>query len=426
MALSVKTGVITSPTSTGNVSYTGIGFQPKLVKFFCVDKDASLGSPLVLMFGAAASSSQRWSGFICSTDAQVNAQVASAQTAAACVQVRYDDGASTTLQGVADFVSMDADGFTLNWTTVVAAGHPFQYEALGGADLTNVFVGTFDTGTATGNLAITGVGFQPDAVEFNTSRNVPQATTAASTSGNCNQMMGAMDSGGRQFVNCWAIEDVSDPTDNYDATSNTRCYLTMSANGVVRGAGSYVSMDADGFTVNRDTGGTSVAVHYIAYKTSGGVYVGTDTQKTSTGTQAKTGVGAVPLLLHFYGSNDTSVADTTFVTGTAAAIGITDNGSNELTLAVSDTDDLPNTETTALAKTTKVLCWATGNTPTVVAEADCSSLDSDGYTLNWTTADATARAFGFVAFKSSASDTTIGGFNRYYSQFIGRVGSMAA
>jgi hypothetical protein len=427
MALSVKTGVITSPTSTGSVAYTGIGFQPKLVKFFCVDKDASSGAPLVLMFGAAASSSQRWCGYICSTDAQINSQISISQTTANCIQVRYQDGASTSHQGIADFVSMDADGFTLNWSGVVAAGHPIQYEALGGTDLTNVFVGTFDTGTATGNLAITGVGFTPHAVEFHSSRNVPASTVIASTSANpCNQMMGAMDSAGNQFVNCWSLEDAQDPTDNYDLTSNTRCYLTSSANGAVLGAGSFVSMDADGFTVNRNTGGTSVATHYIAYKTSGGMFVGTDAQKTSTGTQAKTGVGAVPLLLHFYGSNDTSVADTTFVTGTAAAIGITDNSANELALAVSDTDGLTDTETTALAKTTKVLAWATGNTPTVVAEADCSTLDSDGYTLNWTTADATARAFGFVAFKSPASDTTIGGFQRYYSQFIGRVGSVAA
>jgi hypothetical protein len=53
--------------------------------------------------------------------------------------------------------------------------------------------------------------------------------------------------------------------------------------------------------------------------------------------------------------------------------------------------------------TDKAIGFSTA-TSTTDAEADLSSLDSDGFTLDWTTADAVAREFIFTAFGSS-SDT---------------------
>lgn len=39
----------------------------------------------------------------------------------------------------------------------------------------------------------------------------------------------------------------------------------------------------------------------------------------------------------------------------------------------------------------------TSATPTTQAEAALSSFDNDGFTLDWTTADSTARVFGYAA-----------------------------
>jgi hypothetical protein len=39
---------------------------------------------------------------------------------------------------------------------------------------------------------------------------------------------------------------------------------------------------------------------------------------------------------------------------------------------------------------------------TTDAEADLNSFDADGFTLNWSTADATAREFIYLAFGSDA------------------------
>ena len=53
---------------------------------------------------------------------------------------------------------------------------------------------------------------------------------------------------------------------------------------------------------------------------------------------------------------------------------------------------------TAGGTSTKAIRYATGGgNGTLVSEADMNSYDTDGYTFNWTTADGTARLFGFVA-----------------------------
>ena len=44
-----------------------------------------------------------------------------------------------------------------------------------------------------------------------------------------------------------------------------------------------------------------------------------------------------------------------------------------------------------------------GGTPSTNAEADLTTLDSDGFTVNWTTADATAREFYYLLLGSSAA-----------------------
>jgi hypothetical protein len=57
--------------------------------------------------------------------------------------------------------------------------------------------------------------------------------------------------------------------------------------------------------------------------------------------------------------------------------------------------------------TTKVLRHAT-NPSTVDAEADLNSFDADGYTLGWTTADATAREFVAVSMGSTVAAAASG------------------
>lgn len=112
-------------------------------------------------------------------------------------------------------------------------------------------VGTF-TPSTTGNLAITGVGFTPKAVVF-------QDLSATGTANNEN-FWGTMDEDGSQFVHA-----INNDTGSNRArfTSKSHCIAVISAGGSVAQRAAYVSMDADGFTVNFDSqNGTEVG--YLA------------------------------------------------------------------------------------------------------------------------------------------------------------------
>jgi hypothetical protein len=50
-----------------------------------------------------------------------------------------------------------------------------------------------------------------------------------------------------------------------------------------------------------------------------------------------------------------------------------------------------------------------GITPTSAGEADLSSMDSDGFTLNWTSTDGTARETLYLAFGDAPAVPTAGG-----------------
>jgi len=123
---------ITSPGSAaGNVAYTGVGFTPKAI--WVVGGGTALGdqATMKLGLGAAASSSQRAAGSIWSVDASATSNVGNGRSATAVIGVR---NAAGTLQDVADLVSFDSDGFTLNWTTSVSA-RSYHVLCIGGADV---------------------------------------------------------------------------------------------------------------------------------------------------------------------------------------------------------------------------------------------------------------------------------------------------
>lgn len=105
----------TRPTATGNAAVTGAGFSPDLV----LHAGAANASPQSLVnnlfaLGAMNKHGQQWSNSILSADA-VNPSNTSRwqQTDAAFCDVVTNEGADQQTH----FTSMDADGFTMNWST---------------------------------------------------------------------------------------------------------------------------------------------------------------------------------------------------------------------------------------------------------------------------------------------------------------------
>lgn len=386
MALSVKVGNFAAKTTNGSQAITGVGFQPKLLIFVVQNRttdgdDASSGK---LGFGIGVTSSSR-----------VALGVADAAR-------RHDNGSCLVLVNgagtvilAADLTSMDSDGFTLNWTTTSGAAPIMLYIAVGGADLTNVGLVQFTSPTSTGSQATTGMGFKPDclllcSVGLSTAPAATDATkgrfgvgwgtssSARVTAGMALNTSGAADARKKQSTS--AILTI--PTDA--ATTNfIEADLT--------------SLDSDGFTLNWGT--VDASAHYCwGLGLKGGSYkVGSFLQPTSNGNQGVTGVGFQP------------VGEILLATSDTAAAGVTSEIRNTIAGATSSSDrwvvgkgsidvsnDCINMDRTLCIRN---LDEVVGNTA-VLSKADFVSQDADGFTVNWTTTDATQREQLYLALGS--------------------------
>ena len=127
------------------------------------------------------------------------------------------------------------------------------------------------------------------------------------------------------------------------------------------------------------------------------VKTGTFNQKTSAGEQAITGLGFTPEIVLFFSSGAT--ADDTYQASYHGMFGITtgsdaaDNGSVSASSEDAKTTGIHNSTGRAAQKAITFCEFG----DVLKAEADLTSFDADGFTLNWSTADAVARKINYIA-----------------------------
>lgn len=379
MAFSTKAGSFVLNTVTGAQAVTGVGFTPKVVLFFMTIEAADtddFGASGTMAIGIGVSATAR------ATIARAQGGASATRTSAVNTLVIYSTGGVDI--GTADLTSLDADGFTINWSTAPAAAWVVNYIALGGSDLTNVVLKQITAPAATGNQASTGVGFQPDALIL-----ISAGLTTASTTSATHAILGL------GLAKSSSAQGTTSTVDISRIESTSSALITYSAGSTKTLDAALTSLDSDGFTLNFGTT-TSGAVIWVLCLKGGSYAVGAETQKTSTGTKAKTGVGFTPtgILLASVGNTAAAAVDTTTATQLiGAASGATVRGYiwvGDKTAAV---------DARALNRANLIASYVPSNTSLpATSQADLSSFDSDGFTLNWTTADATAREFIFMAF----------------------------
>lgn len=386
MAMSSFLGVLTTPTATGNVATTGVGFQPKLIIFFGDSATAEgFSAGQRMHFGATSGATESFALAAGSDDA-ANPSNVGHRNYAKCVGM-VTNGAPTA-DAEANLVSFDADGFTLNWTDAPASAYRVYYLALGGSTITNAKVAQVVGPTATGNFAITGVGFQPDAVICWSGR-ITGAAPASSV--HFNATVGTASS---------ATEMACSGINETDAATTTDASCSQSGSKILFSGihqATLVSFDADGFTLNFSTVAIgSVRLYYVAIK--GGVFqTGVETQGTSVGTKDTATTGFTPRAVLFTSFNRVATASVDTTLG-KLSIGASDginNGCiwNEI-VDGRDTTTI-GTNTNKANSATKALVMASSDA-TTDAEASCA-FAADKFTLDWTTADATAREFAYLA-----------------------------
>jgi hypothetical protein len=390
MAISAFVGSFTVPASTGNQSTTGVGFQPKVVFFwgngYTADGDTAGPTSRVLAspyWGFGLSSSSR----VAMTEGDDG--VTANNTATDATKCLKRISGSTTIFA-ADLVSLDADGFTVNFTTANASAFVINYLALGGADLSSVFLKSFTSASATGNQATTGVGFQPDVIWLMGADN--------SASNNSTNIGFGKSSSARA-----TSSQAANATTGGCVQKTTKVYTNLDGSNSIRCEADLVTLDSDGFTLNWTTANANTHTIYALCLKGPSLAVGSFTQKTSTGSQSTTGVGFLPKAM--------TVVSAGLTAGAAIA-----GHQDVMTAAASSTTQRAVVEYEAGNKSVSLLNRAliyridsdTGSEPggTVLGSADLTSFDADGFTLNYGTSDATAREVIYLALGDAASSPT--------------------
>lgn len=398
------TGSFLLNNSTGNQLVTGVGFEPRVVIFFSGQKIDAQGNQNngSYMMGAAVNPVNQWgvSGD-CRGYAGVNNSSSMYFLSTACM-TSIKGGNSDTVT----FVSFNADGFRVNVVSTFGEIDRIFYIAIGGSDV-NANVGTI-TPSGTGDKVFTGVGFKPDLLIFG-----GWATTGTSATSNQANSIGFanVSSQARLAFCCKNGDPVLTTTTNSSQLSSDCCVGNIWTSGDDSRA-SFVSMDTDGFTLNYSSDGGGYHTGYVALR---GIksYIGVFTENTTTGNQAISGIGFKPELLLFISQSlaaDTALHDD----ATSWMIGMAINSINRRVF----TTNSPSTVATvqSQSRTSEALCLthvlgtattADATHPTVLAEAEFVSRDTDGFTINMTTADATAREVRYLALASEPRLNTI-------------------
>lgn len=384
MALLTKVGKFALNTVTGNQAVTGVGFQPKAIIITLVPEtadaaDFNVSSSVSVGFGTSSSN---------------RASIGKTQSGVTMATRQNDTKIITLISGTttiyeADLVSLDVDGFTINITNATAAtAYQVNYTAIGGADLTNAYIKEITSPGTNSSQAYTGVGFKPDAMMTLTAGNT---SLASSTIAHGSIAVG--------YGTSATARGVASTTDTARLESTSSVLLNTDGSAVNMQA-DLTTMDSDGFTLNWSNGAISGMYAWVLCLKGGSYQAGSDTQKTSTGTKAVTGLGFQPtgLLVASIGNTAGAAIDTS--TG-ILLVGSASGTANRGFVWVGENVTAPS-QSRAEVTNNLIASYVPSNTSLAATTvADLSSFDSGGFTLNWTTADATAREYIYLAMGSA-------------------------
>lgn len=395
MSFSAAVGQLTQPVGTGDQAINTVGFQPMAVMFTgCRSINTTAAGNFIFGQGFAVSTTSRAAVSVGQTTAIATTDVFNRQVNSACISNLNGVG---IVVDVADFVSFDAGGFTINWSGTSGGGNLItSYYCFGGSDMTNASIIEFQTPAGTGAASYTGVGFMPDAIIF---LSIGNATAPDSTPTAGRMMFGACDKQLGQASTSSHITDAAAASNCSKWQRIDSCINLCGASDTEVARATLTKMDADGFTLNWAVTTTSLYVWALCIK-GGSAKVGSFTQPTSTGTQF-INTGHLTDGATIIGCGD--VANTAVDPNARICIGHTSGDAAEQSISLSDVDAADPTNCDRKFSNTEAT-HTINSAGTVVAGAILDSLNEHsattpggGFTLDWTTVDATAREMWFLS-----------------------------
>lgn len=330
MAVYAKKVGFFSPTSTGDQEITDVGFQPKAIIFY--GTNSIFGGPsaghMLFHYGVTLSTSSRVVVSFDSRDNHKNHQKGKYHDNANCIK---STNYANTVQYAADLSSMDANGFTLTWTTV---GLAYLQQALCIGGDVEVALETITTPGSTGTVAYTGAGFTPDYVQaFTVWHN---AAPPSGTTGNASFSLGhgvGTASGDQFAIGGWPVDAGSTSTASRYQNTGTLIALPATDGSSLSYAANIDSIDENGVTLDWTAATTSGFYCYLLYIKGGEHKVGTITQP-STATTTNTGdIEYTPISVFNFGTADTALDtlrsdETIFQIGCATNVDAIEHGAS--------------------------------------------------------------------------------------------------
>ena len=342
-------------------------------------------------------------------------------TSSFCV-TQYDDGAAATqnsssgrsdtlfyqvttdnnVDANAAFVSWDATNVTINWTANTAVAAIVGFIAIGGTPA-RAKVTTYNTGTATGALSITGVGFLPAAAihihDGRESTTVPQAVAHAGFG------IGVAAGNGQWYLYGRGVD--AGTFGVYKGLSdNDAILIKCDSNALVDGQISHTAFTTDGETVNREVATSASMTVGVLFLAGIQLDAASFSKSTNTSVPVAQNVAASFLSTAVLTATDSKISGA-LPADLRIAVGFS-NGTNEYTTSSVAIDSTDPTETFSFTSTTKGIVLSDNTTPTTTAEADIS-FGSNAITYTWTTNDADAHRLRVLAFGAESAPKGTGG-----------------
>jgi hypothetical protein len=392
--------IIPSAVAPQNTVVSGLPFSPTggiiLISGSGLDATFSTGA-LGLTFGFLSAVGEQFCVTEGSQDAQTtqNTGCRAAAAGTGFYSLAAQPGGGLGVDAIAALASIDSGGFTLTWSDTSSSGSRVVFWLAFGDEVI-AKAHSWSMPTSAGNKSVTTLGGRPDLVLFLAA---DESITALGTSVLGSRMrIGAMDARGNQ----WAISHSSEDSTGVANTDTERtlvsdaCLIGTSTN-TLRFKASFVSMDADGYTVNFSTAPATAGVVVALALRNLSASVGVTTKPTggAPATHAITGRNHRPKAVLLAGVQNTSSAS--IAAHAEACVGVAVVGTQG-SVAKVDRDNLATSKSSRYTDTTKVYTKADNGTPAVDASAALASFDEDGLTLTWNPNDAVATEIAFVTF----------------------------
>jgi hypothetical protein len=377
-------------TGTQSVPHT-LGQIPKALILWTVGKTNETLSG-GFYYGVGISDSSASASLAASTRDAVSPSSSSRRIASKAITL-VQGGEVTVAE--ADLPSWSAANFQLSWTVNDGQPYVIHYLVIGGPQVSAKVV-NWQTPTAPGQKAITGLGFQPETVLHLYAGaafvNAPPYSQSSGVIG-----IGAMDKTGAQ----WAIQasdaSAQNPTMASRAQRNDAAIYMFTDTGTVgvTKEARFVAMTSGGFTLNFTTANGNASQVYSLALTGLKAGVGTFNKSTAGAPASQTVTtgfkpGAVFMTSYQMGAQTSQLNEPICTYGMGASDGV-----SEASSAITSADGVATTSVDGQDKTSKAFIKM--NSPPLDAEADMASFGATGFTLNWTTNDTTPSQMCFLA-----------------------------